>query len=108
MNDSDQTTSSNTDWYETYNEIIEICKEKEITPIFATIPCTPTNGNWFKNRVVTLSGYRYVDFAKSVGATETGSSWNSGLLSGDNVHSTEMGTKVLANQLLTDFNEIIN
>ena len=39
---------------------------------------------------------------------ETGSSWNSGLLSGDNVHPTEMGAKVLANQLLIDFNEIIN
>lgn len=38
---------------------------------------------------------------------ETRSSWNSGLLSGDNVHPIEMGAKVLANQLLIDFNEII-
>lgn len=39
---------------------------------------------------------------------ETESSWNSGLLSSDNVHPTEMSAKVLANQLLIDFNEIIN
>lgn len=42
------------------------------------------------------------------GTSEIGNSWNSGLLSGDNVHPTEMDAKVLANQLLIDFNEIIN
>lgn len=39
---------------------------------------------------------------------ETGSNWNSGLLSGNNVHPTEISAKVLTNQLLIDSNEIIN
>lgn len=106
MNDPDQINTSNSDWYETYNEIIRICEEKVITPIFATIPCTPTNNNFYKNRVISFSGYRYVDFAKAVGATTTESGWNNGLLSSDNLHPTEMGAKVLCNQLLIDFNEI--
>lgn len=108
MNDPDTDTTSNADWYIVYNEIVDICKAKGITPIFARIPCTPTNNNWYKNRVIENSGYRFVNFAKAVGANDIGSSWNSGLLSGDNLHPTEMGAKVLANQLLIDFNEIIN
>lgn len=108
MNDPDQVSTSNTDWFEVYNEIITICKEKNIVPVFATIPCTPSNNNYYKNRVVSYSGYRYVDFAKAVGATETGSTWNDGLLSSDNLHPSEEGAKVLANQLLIGFPELIN
>ena len=108
MNDPDQVSTLNTGWYSTYTEIVNICQEKKITPIFATIPCTPTNGNWYKNRIVSTSGFRYVDFAKAVGATETGSAWHDGLLSSDNLHPTERGAKVLANQLLIDVPELIN
>lgn len=106
MNDPDTNTNSNADWYSVYNEVINICREKDITPIFARIPCTPTNNNWYKNRVIEYSGYRFVNFAKAVGANDIGSSWYDGLLSSDKLHPTEEGAKVLANQLLADVPEL--
>ena len=39
--------------------------------------------NSFKNEVVKASGYKYIDFASAVGATEQGSPWLAGMLSGD-------------------------
>lgn len=106
MNDADGETSSNASWYSCYSEVVSICKEKGITPIFARIPNVPTVTNWYKNRVVEYSGYRYIDFANAVGANERESTWYDGLLSGDGVHPSENGAKVLANQLLIDFPEI--
>ena len=65
----------------------------------------PTVNNEAKNAWVKASGYRYIDFAKAVGADGTGA-WYSGMLSGDNVHPTAKGAKALYTQVLIDLPEI--
>lgn len=106
MNDGDTQTSVNTNWHETINEVIEICKTKNIVLILSTIPCTPTINNTFKNGIVKTLKYRYVDFAKFVGGENVNSNWFTGMLSTDNVHPTELGAKALYAAVKTYFNEL--
>lgn len=96
MNDSDSSTAINVDWGKAYNSVISICSENNITPIFCTIPNTPTQRNTFKNTLIRDSGFNYIDLAKFVGADTAGSTWYSGLLSNDNVHPSTVGDVVIA------------
>ena len=59
-----------------------------------------------KNKWIRESGYHYIDFAKAVEADENGN-WYSGLLSGDNVHPTEKGAKVLYSRAIADFADLL-
>lgn len=108
MNDTSDanTTTPSADWLETIQNVIYQCEQYGITPILATIPTVPSKQNDGKNKWVRESGYRYVDFAAAVGATSSGV-WKTGMLSGDNVHPTELGAKALASQVLIDFPEIM-
>ena len=74
--------------------VINICKRYGITPIFATIPTVPTINNEQKNAWIRNSGYRYIDFAKAVGADASGN-WYSGMIESDNIHPSEKGAKAL-------------
>jgi hypothetical protein len=106
MNDPDTSTAVNSAWNTAYNSIKEICASNHIELVLATIPCVPERNHTFKNAIVRESGYRYIDFAKAVGAETSGSAWYSRLLSGDNVHPSSLGAKVLYLQVLSDFPEI--
>ena len=55
---------------------------------------------------VESSGFRYIDFYKSVG-TDSGGNWYAGYLSGDGVHPNTIGAEALATQVLTDFPELM-
>lgn len=106
MNDgSDTTNAPSSDWKSTLDSVIALCKENEIELIMATIPTVPTVNNEKKNEFVRNSGYRYIDFAKAVGANSSGM-WYSGLLSTDNVHPSALGGQALCGRVLTDFPEI--
>ena len=106
MNDPD-TTEVNASWLSCVQSVIDTCEEKDIELILATIPNTPTHENSYKNAWVKSSGFRYVDFAKSVGAESSGSTWYTGMLYTDNVHPTTLGAKALYTRFLTDVPEII-
>ena len=107
MNDgSDTSEAPSTTWANARNNFLSICQSNSITPIFCTIPTVPSVNNEQKNAWVKSSGYRYIDFAKAVGATSTGA-WYSGMLSSDNVHPTEYGAVALFTQAITDFPEIL-
>lgn len=101
--DSDDTPSAN--WVTRKNNFLSICSANGITPILATIPTVPSVNNEAKNTWVRTSGYRYIDFAKAVGANSSGV-WYTGMLSTDNVHPTELGAKALYDQVLVDLPEI--
>lgn len=126
MNDLDvneATPSKN--WLNSVNEFLSICKENNIIPILATIPSvvggySEDSGigdkriHKAKNDWVRSSGYRYVDFAKAVGANDVTGYWfNNGesddmLESGSmRVHPTKYGGVALYHQLITDFPEIL-
>lgn len=107
MNNSDSSSSINAKWVTATSNVIGYCEQNGIVPILATIPNTPTKRNTFKNTWVKNSGRRYVDFARAVGAESAGSSWYSGMLSGDNVHPTAEGAKALWLRLRADLPEIM-
>lgn len=107
MNDGGDTDSEtpNAAWMAGINKVLELCEANDITPVFATIPTVPAYNHEAKNAWVRSSGYRYVDFAKAVGANSSGV-WFSGMLSTDNIHPSELGAKALWHQVLCDFPEI--
>ena len=107
MNNGDTEKGMNANYRSATEEFLAICEEKGITPILSTIPNTPTVNNFFKNEWVKASGYRYVDFAAGVDATEKGSPWGAGMLSGDNVHPAKPGAKALYDQLKKDLSDIL-
>jgi len=108
MNDQDpDNTTPSANWLAVFGHIKDYCSENGVQLILATIPNTPTRRNYAKNEVVKASGYRYIDFAKAVGAENAGSSWYTGMLHTDNVHPTELGAQALATQVLIDFPELM-
>jgi hypothetical protein len=109
MNNPDTETGYNENWKTALGSVLEICENIKATPILATIPNTPTVSNYYKNQYVRQSGYRYIDFAKAVGAEELESHWRTGLLNETEtakVHPTVYGARALAMRLLTDLPEI--
>lgn len=107
MNNPDTSSAVNETWMDCTNHLLEICKRYQITPIFATIPNVPQYSNYYKNEWVRNSGYRYIDFAKAVGAEEVGSSWYTGCLDEDNTHPAEPGARLLCLQALNDVPELM-
>lgn len=100
MNDGDSNAVSQ-NWLNAFNSVKEICQNERIELIPCTIPNTPTITNYYKNEVIKASGLPYIDIANIVGANAIGSSWFSGLLSGDNVHPSSKGSNVIANYVVT-------
>lgn len=95
----------NTTWLTNTQAVLSLCNERNITPILATIPSVPDRDNSYKNDYVRNSGYRYIDFEKAVGADKD-RAWFDGMLSGDNVHPSELGAKALASRFIIDVPEI--
>lgn len=107
MNDRDSSTTINSDWVNTIEELKVICENNNITLILCTIPNTPIRDNTFKNDYVKSSGYRYVDISRAVGA-EQNTAWYNGLLSADNVHPSLRGRQVIAHRFLADVPELLD
>lgn len=106
MNDPDSTTAINAAWKSYAEQFAAVCEARGIIPVFTTIPNVPNYQHTFKNAWIKASGYRYVDWAKAVGAENAGSSWYTGMLSSDNVHPTELGAKALAMRTVLDVPEL--
>ena len=107
MNDGSDTNSStpSSAWTNGISQLISICTANNIDLILATIPTVPNINHEGKNNYVRSSGYRYIDFAKAVGADGTGT-WYTGMLSSDNVHPTSTGAKALYHRAIADCPEI--
>jgi hypothetical protein len=105
MNNADNASSVNMEWYNAYTALVGLSEYYGFAPVLATVPSTPTVGNEYKNAIVRASGYRYIDFAAAVN-TDANGSWISGALSQDNVHPTAAGAKILYGRVLTDLPEI--
>ena len=106
MNDPDTETEVNPSWFECYNALCEICREKNIRLTLATIPTVPTRNHGFKNEIIKNSGYEYIDTSAELGA-DIDSGWKEGLLSADGVHPSPEGAKVIAKFVLSALPEII-
>ncbi len=99
MNDPDEGDSVNGDWLKAYDAVRQVCKEKGIEFIPATIPNVPQRDHRAKNRIIRESGYRYIDISKAVGADER-AEWDEGLLWPDQTHPSEKGSMVIAETVL--------
>lgn len=107
MNDGgDSVSAPSADWVRARDLFISYCQNANVIPIFGTIPTVPTINHEQKNAWIRNSEYRYIDFAKAVGANSSGV-WYSGMLSNDGVHPTEYGAKALFAQVLIDLPEIM-
>lgn len=107
MNDGDSSSAINSTWKTCVDEVIATCNQYGIIPILATIPCTPTVNNTYKNAYVKSSDCAYVDFAKAVNGETANATWYTGMLSSDNVHPTALGAKALAARLVADLPQVI-
>lgn len=108
MNDADN-GAINKDWLDAVNEVIEICRNNKIILVLATIPTTPAFNNDYKNEYVKNSGYKYIDFAQSVGAYEN-MEWYSGMLENgeQRIHPTPSGALALYNEAVSTCPELLN
>lgn len=107
MNDTtDSESAPATNWVTSRDYFLQYCTQNNITPIFGTIPTVPSINHEQKNAWIRSSGYRYIDFAKAVGASASGE-WYSGMLSSDNVHPTPQGARSLFARVLLDLPEIM-
>ena len=106
MNNPDD-NAVNADWL-TYTRIfIDDCNARNITPILATIPCTPVVDNSYKNSWVRSSGYRYVEFANAVNTSQDATTWFDNMLDTDNVHPKEAGAIALATAFVEAVPEVM-
>lgn len=106
MNDADSSSAINASWKSYAEQFAAACEARGIIPVFTVIPNVPNYRHTFKNTWIKSSGYRYVDWAKAVGAESAGSSWYTGMLSSDDVHPSELGAKALAMRTVLDVPEL--
>lgn len=108
MNDGDCEHFANLDWQAAVEEVMDICRDRDIELILATIPTNPYWNNNQKNIYVQESGYRYIDFADAVGAYES-ITWYDGMLEeGENrIHPTTLGARALYEQALATLPELL-
>lgn len=107
MNDgSDSASDPAANWVTGRDTFLQYCSNNNVEPIFATVPTVPSISHEKKNEWIRASGYRYIDFARAVGATSSGQ-WYSGMLSNDNVHPTAEGARALFARALLDLPEIM-
>lgn len=108
MNDGTDTNNTpSKEWINNIQNFIDNIIANNGTPILCTIPSIPTVNHEGKNEWIRNSRYRYIDFAKAVGANSSGV-WYNGMLSSDGVHPSELGAKALYSQVLLDLPEIFN
>ena len=116
MNDADK-GSLNADYKKYFELVKEKCNELGVVMIPATVPCVKTSAhpehakdNSYKNAFIKSSGMRYIDLAKAVGGdTFTEDAWYVGYLETISpwIHTTELGAKAQAAQIIRDFPEIL-
>lgn len=106
MNDGDDGGVVDASWKACVDELMEICTNRDIELILATIPNVPNVDNTAKNAYVRASGHRYIDFASAVGAANS-ATWFSGMLSNDGVHPATQGAIALFNQAIADVPELM-
>ena len=105
MNDHDTASSVNENWKSTYDAVCSLCSDREIRLVLCTIPSTPTIIHSFKNNIIRNSGLDYIDIEDTLGVDENGN-WYEGMLSGDNIHPTAKGSKVIAAKMMAAFPEM--
>lgn len=101
---ADTETLVSTTWLSAVNVFVTTCQSRGIIPVLATIPSTPTVNNELKNEWIRASGYRFIDFAKAVGAGADGV-WYDGMM--NNSSPTSQAGTALFNRAIVDCPELL-
>ena len=101
---SDSTDAPASVWLNETKKLIKKCSDSGVEIILCTIPSVPSKNHEQKNAWIRQSGYRFIDFARAVGADASGA-WYNGMLSSDNVHPSESGAIALYNMALASVPE---
>ena len=101
--DSDSVAANN--WQYGFENIKALSNKYGFELILATIPTVPSINNEVKNSTIRNSKYRFIDFAKAVGASSSGV-WYTGMLATDNVHPRIPGGFALYNAAIQAVPEI--
>lgn len=109
MNDPDN-GEVNSAWLTAANNVVALCKQYNIVPIFSKIPNANGSGTLYdhsyKNAWIEASGYRYVDVPSAVGADSSGN-WFTDLIATDGIHPSWRGAEAIAYQFLADVSELM-
>lgn len=94
-------------WKSFVNILHRLCPLLGIELILCTIPSVPSRYHGGKNKYIRELGVRYIDFDDEVdnGVDYT---WKTDMLSGDNVHPSELGAISLANRAMIDLPELLS
>ena len=107
VNNADTESEVNESWNNVFNELKELCINKNIQLIPCTIPNVPGRIHVFKNQIIRDSGLPYIDISSILGANEENSNWFNGLLGSDNVHPTGLGAEIIANTIIAGVPDIV-
>ena len=105
MNYSTDSEAVAQNWKNDVDWLVGICETNSIELILATIPTIATKNNEYKNAFVRNSGYRYIDFAKAVGADASGE-WYDGMISSDDIHPSGLGAIALYHEAIASVPEL--
>lgn len=103
-------TASYDTWKSYIDSVINLCREKGITLVFALDPDVKTKDLSQYRQYIIDSGYRYIDLKSAVQQgpyVYDTDFWYPGFMSSDGVHPTPLGAKAMAMQVLRDFPEIM-
>lgn len=106
----DSSSAPAASWVSQVRNLMSTCEANGIELVLATIPTVPTINHEQKNAFVRASGYRYIDFAKAVGADSNGH-WigygtDKDMLSSDGVHPSVYGAIALYNAAIAAVPEL--
>ncbi|MBO7706730.1 MAG: SGNH/GDSL hydrolase family protein [Acinetobacter sp.] len=113
--DYESSTTVASDYKDKVEWHMAYCEYHGIELVLSTVPSVPGSGSVSarrhenKNNYVRNSGYRYIDFAKAVGATvdeQRNVTWYEGMLAPDGVHPTAKGAIALFNMAITTVPEL--
>lgn len=108
MNDGDSDAAINPDYKECLNEVIEICKNKNIDLILTTIPTCPYWLNDHKNEYINSLGFTTIDFVDAVGSHDN-ITWKENMLEEgeDRIHPTTEGALSMYGKAVSTVPELL-
>ncbi len=105
MNNPDEENAINQSYAEVAEELQSLCAANGTELILCTVPNVPERNHRFKNAYTLDSGYRVCDLAAAV--EEAGNNqWFPGTLAADLVHPTDLGSRLIAMQFISEVPEI--
>lgn len=111
MNNKDNITESNysvnEEWLQTFQQVESLCDLNGIELYVCTIPNAPGRDNSKKNSYIRQSGHKIIDICEIVGADIQDTWYPNFKGSGNDIHPSILGSKVIAAKIIQSVPKII-